>query len=108
VTYFKGPDSYTGEDSLEVSLHASPYIVKEFLRFIYSLGVVPASPGEFTRRAYENGKLDLLQAEAVADLIHSESEAQARVARSQLEGKLSGVIDELGEPLRNTLAEIGL
>jgi tRNA modification GTPase len=106
VTYFKGPDSYTGEDSLEVSLHASPYIVKEFLRFIYSLGVVPASPGEFTRRAYENGKLDLLQAEAVADLIHSESEAQARVARSQLEGKLSGVIDELGEPLRNTLAEI--
>lgn len=106
VTYFKGPDSYTGEDSLEVSLHASPYIVKEFLRFIYSLGVVPASPGEFTRRAYENGKLDLLQAEAVADLIHSESEAQARVARSQLEGKLSGVIDDLGEPLRNTLAEI--
>ncbi len=106
ATYFSGPDSYTGEDTLEISLHASPYITKEFLRFLYSLGVVPAGPGEFTRRAYENGKLDLLQAEAVADLIASESDAQARVARSQLEGKLSGVVDDIGEPLRNALAEI--
>lgn len=67
------------------------------------MGVIPAGPGEFTRRAYENGKLDLLQAEAVADLIASESEAQARVARSQLEGKLSGVVDDIGEPLEKCL-----
>ena len=73
---------------------------------LYSLGAAPPEPGEFTRRAYMNGKLDLLQAEAVGDLISANSEAAARVALENLSGKFSSVVDDLGEPLRNILAEL--
>lgn len=106
ISFFPGPKSFTGEDVLELSLHGSSVIVREVLRLIYSHNIRPAEPGEFTKRAFLNGKLDLAQAEAVADLISSETEAQARLAREQLEGKLSNVITNLAEPLRNLLAEI--
>jgi tRNA modification GTPase len=106
AVFFPGPNSFTGEDVLELSLHGSSVVIRETLRAIYSQGVRPAEPGEFTKRAFLNGKLDLAQAEAVADLISSETEAQARIAREQLEGKLSHAVSDLGEPLRNLLAEI--
>lgn len=106
VTFFAAPNSYTGEDSVEFALHGSSFIVHRFLEGISKLGIRTARPGEFTERAYHNGKLDLAQAEAVADLIHAETESQARLAREQLEGRLSGAISELGSPLRDLLAEI--
>jgi tRNA modification GTPase len=104
--FFPGPNSFTGEDILEISLHGSSVVVREVLREIYSQGIIHAEAGEFTKRAFLNGKLDLAQAEAVADLISSETEAQARIAKEQLEGKLSNALTLLGEPLRNVLAEI--
>ncbi len=106
VAYFPGPNSFTGEDCAELSIHGSPYILQRLLESLGSLGVRLARAGEFSERAYHNGKLDLSQAEAVADLVSAETEAQARVAREQLEGKLSKAVDELGEPLRDLLAEI--
>jgi len=104
--FFKGPNSYTGEDVCEVSLHGSPFVLKRFLENALKLGARLARPGEFTERAYLNGKLDLAQAEAVADLIHAETEIQAKLAKEQLSGRLSEVISKLGDPLRDLLAEI--
>ncbi|MCB0346429.1 MAG: tRNA uridine-5-carboxymethylaminomethyl(34) synthesis GTPase MnmE [Bdellovibrionales bacterium] len=106
AVFFKGPESFTGEDSLELNLHGSPYIVARVLEAALSAGARMAEPGEFSKRAYLNGKLDLTQAEAIADLISAESDAQLRIAREQLGGKLSSALSELGDPLRNTLAEI--
>ena len=105
-TFFSAPHSFTGEDVAEFSLHGSPYLQERFLRGLTNLGVRAARPGEFTERAFLNGKLDLSQAEAVADLIAAETETQARIAREQLEGRLSQAISELGEPLRDLIAEI--
>ena len=106
VVFFKSPRSYTGEDCAELHLHASSYIVSEVLNQLNALGVRAAEAGEFTKRAFLNGQIDLLQAEAVADLISSQSEAQARIARQQLSGRLSNVLDQIGEPLRDLLAII--
>ena len=106
VVFFAGPRSYTGEDSAEINIHASPYIQRRLIEGLSSAGVRPARAGEFSERAYCNGRMDLVQAEAVADLIAAESEVQARIAREQLEGRLSDAITELGEPLRDLLAEI--
>ena len=74
VSLFKAPHSYTGEDAIEISCHGSPYIQQKILELLISVGAQPARPGEFTQRAFLNGKMDLSQAEAVADLIASESE----------------------------------
>lgn len=105
--FYQSPKSYTGEEILEISLHASPFIIKTALEEILSIkGVRLAKAGEFTERAFLNGKLDLSQAEAVSDLINSESEIQARSAHEQLNGKLSQAIIELGTPLRELAAEI--
>nr|MBP9837583.1 tRNA uridine-5-carboxymethylaminomethyl(34) synthesis GTPase MnmE [Pseudomonadota bacterium] len=104
--FFPGPNSFTGEDVLEVALHGSPYLVQRLLSNLSALGVRHAQAGEFTQRAFLNGKIDLSQAEAVADIINAETEIQAKIAREQLEGKLSQAISDLGEPLRNLLAEI--
>ncbi|MDD2943409.1 MAG: tRNA uridine-5-carboxymethylaminomethyl(34) synthesis GTPase MnmE [bacterium] len=104
--FFPGPGSFTGEDVAEVHLHGSPYLVRRFLESAVTLGVRLARPGEFTERAFLNGRIDLVQAEAVADLVHAETESQAFVARRQLEGQLSGVLLEIGEPLRDLLSEI--
>jgi len=106
LTYFQSPNSYTGEDVCELSLHGSQFILKRFFENALKLGARFAKAGEFTERAYLNGKMDLAQAEAVADLIHAQTEAQAKLANDQLAGRLSQAITKLGEPLRNLLAEI--
>jgi len=99
VSVFKAPHSYTGEDSVEISCHSSKYIVGCLLQRLVDCGARAAEPGEFTQRAFVNGKLDLAQAEAVADVISAQSEAAHRVAFSQLKGgfskELKGLRDEL-------------
>ncbi len=92
VSIFRAPHSYTGEDSAEISCHASPYILQRILELLTENGAVPASPGEFTRRAFINGKMDLSQAEAVADLVASESQAAHRIAVNQMRGSFSDEI----------------
>ena len=104
--YFPAPNSFTGEDCLEFHLHGSPFVVRRLMENLCAAGARLAEPGEFTQRAFLNGRMDLSQAEAVADVIAAETEAQARVAQQQLAGKLHDAIDTLGEPLRNLLAEI--
>lgn len=89
VLWFPGPASYTGEDCAELHLHGGSAVVERALTALADLGLRPAEPGEFTRRAFENGKLDLAQAEAVADLIDAQTAAQADQALAQLGGALS-------------------
>ena len=89
VSVFRAPHSYTGEDSVEISCHASRYIAEELVRRLLEAGCRMAGPGEFTRRAFLNGKMDLAQAEAVADLISSTTAAAHRVAYHQLRGGFS-------------------
>ena len=89
VGIFRAPHSYTGEDAAEIYCHASPYIVSRILELLCSKGCRMAEPGEFTRRSFLNGKMDLAQAEAVADVIAAQSEAQLRVAGTQLRGGYS-------------------
>ncbi len=89
VLFFRGPASYTGEDSAEFHVHGGPAVVAGVLQALAALGLRLAEPGEFTRRAFENGKLDLAQAEGVADLIEAETAAQRRQALDQLGGRLS-------------------
>jgi len=88
VLWMPGPASYTGEDSAELHLHGGPAVVAGVLGALAGLGLRLAEPGEFTRRAFENGRLDLAQAEGVADLIEAETEAQRRQALDQLDGAL--------------------
>lgn len=102
VGIFRAPKSYTSEDCAEIYCHASPYIVRSALDLLCSKGCRMAEPGEFTRRAFINGKMDLAQAEAVADLIASSSRAQHRVASSQLRG---GYSQELRQ-IRGSLVEL--
>jgi tRNA modification GTPase len=99
LTLFKSPRSFTGEDTAEFSLHGSPYIRKRVLELLVEAGARPATEGEFTKRAFLNGKLDLSRAEAVADLIHSESEAGHRVAMHQMRGGFAAELRELREKL---------
>ncbi|HEX8233959.1 MAG TPA: tRNA uridine-5-carboxymethylaminomethyl(34) synthesis GTPase MnmE [Caulobacteraceae bacterium] len=89
VLWLPGPHSYTGEDSAELHLHGGAAVVDAVSEALLTGGLRPAQPGEFTRRAFENGRLDLVQAEAVADLVDAETEAQRRQALAQLEGALS-------------------
>ena len=91
VLWFPGPDSYTGEDVAEFHVHGGSAVVGAVLEALNGLGLRLAEPGEFTRRAFENGKLDLAQAEGVADLIDAETDAQRRQALEQLGGRLSDV-----------------
>ncbi len=93
VSIFRAPHSYTGEDSIEISCHGSRYILNKVLELLVQQGCRMASPGEFTMRAYLNGKMDLSQAEAVADLIASTNKATHQLAMSQLRG---GISTELG------------
>ena len=95
VSIFRAPRSYTGEDAAEISCHASPYIVSALLDKLTEAGCRLAEPGEFTRRAYVNGKMDLAQAEAVADVIAASSAAQHRVAMNQLRGGYSTELRDL-------------
>ena len=102
VSIFRAPHSYTGENSVEISCHASSYIVSTILNLLYEAGARAAEPGEFTQRAYLNGKMDLAQAEAVADVIASQNAAAHRVAFKQMKGGFSSEL----KGMRNELLEL--
>ncbi len=99
VSLFKAPNSYTKEDVVEISCHGSPFIIKKIMELFIRKGVLMAKAGEFTQRAFLNGQFDLAQAEAVADLISSDSEASHKAAMSQMRGGFSQKIKELREQL---------
>ncbi len=102
----RGPESYTGEDVVEISCHGGSAVVARVLEGLFAGGARPAGPGEFTQRAFLNGKIDLIQAEAVADLIHARTELQRVVAERQLRGALSRRIDALADGMVTLLALI--
>lgn len=100
----RSPHSYTGEETAELQCHGSPMLLSLILETLFSLGARQAAPGEFTKRAFLNGKLDLMQAEAVIDLIDAETPSAARQAASQLEGALSRRVSEIYDGLVNLMA----
>ena len=104
VVTFKGPHSYTGENSAEIYCHGSQYIVQEIIKRLLANGVKMAEPGEFSKRAFLNGKLDLAQAEAVADLIASETEGAHRIALQQMKGGFSSELKIMREDLLNLVS----
>ena len=106
VTFFAGPRSYTGEDALEISCHGSPFIAQAILNDILARGCRAAEAGEFTRRAFLSGRMDLSQAEAVMDLIHARSERALAAANQQLRGSLGRHLGELTEALLLALARV--
>ena len=108
VATFNGPHSYTGEDSAEIYCHGSSYIVQEILKLLLSHGVKMAEPGEFSKRAFLNGKLDLAQAEAVADLISSETSAAHQVALQQMKGGFSNELKQMRDSLLNLVSMMEL
>ena len=108
VSVFKNPNSYTGEDVIEISCHGSPYIQQEIIQLFLRKGCRMADAGEFTLRAFLNGKLDLSQAEAVADLIASDNEASHQIAMQQMRGGFSSEIAKLREELLNFASLIEL
>lgn len=99
ITLFRAPSSFTGEDTVEISVHGSRWIQREALNTLMRCGATPAGPGEFSQRAFANGRMDLAQAEAVADLIAAESRAAHRLALSQMSGAFSRRLNELREQL---------
>jgi len=99
---YKAPHSFTGEDVIEMSFHANPLIVDRALRLFIKAGCRPAEPGEFSKRAFLNGKIDLIQAEAVADLIAARSQAAVNNSLMQLSGTFSSMIEQLKETLIKT------
>lgn len=108
VSVFRGPNSYTGEDSVEISTHGNSIITKRILELLLSKNVRSAEPGEFTKRAFLNGKIDLSQAEAVLDLIKSRTDSALRGARNQLDGLLSQKVHVLRQSLLNASSLIEL
>lgn len=108
AVYFKGPASYTGEDTVEISCHGGYAAAPSVLQCCFENGARPAQPGEFTRRAFLNGKMDLLQAEAVADLIHAASNSGRKLAGQILAGRLSGEVAELRSELMDIAAILEL
>ena len=108
ISIFKNPNSYTGENVIEISCHGSIYIQQEIIQLFIKNGVRLANPGEFTLRAFLNGKLDLSQAEAVADLISSDSKASHQIAIQQMRGGFSTEIENLRQELLNFASLIEL
>ncbi len=106
VLVFKAPHSYTGEDVVEISCHGGIYITKRILRTIFSKGAKPAQPGEFTKRAFLNGKMGLTEAESVMDIISASGDRSARAALSVMEGNLRKRIDKVREILINLAAHL--
>ena len=104
AVYFSAPRSYTGEDACELHCHGSPAVLALALEALYAQGIRPAEPGGFTRRAFLNGKLDLVEAEAVADLIAAPSPSAARCAAAQLGGALSKQVEEVYDGLIDLMA----
>jgi tRNA modification GTPase len=108
VSLFREPHSYTGEDLIEISCHGAIYIQQKILELLVGAGARLAEPGEFTLRAFLNGKMDLSQAEAVADLIASSSAASHKVAMQQMRGGFSSELAKLREQLLNFISLIEL
>ena len=107
VVYFKNPESYTGEDCVEIHCHGSVAVIEALLEALAKIeGLRLAEPGEFTRRAFENGKMDLTEAEAVADLIHAQTQLQKDQALSQLEGNLGRLYQGWADRLKHALAYV--
>jgi tRNA modification GTPase len=106
VTFFEGPNSYTGNDLVEISVHGSPYLIGRLMRAVIGQGARVAEPGEFTERAVLNGKLDLIQAEAVVDLIESRASLQAKVSLRNLEGELSRRSEDMRTRLLDVLSRL--
>lgn len=101
ITIFRNPNSFTGEDVVEVSVHGGSYIYRKISNLLSKYGITAAAPGEFSKRAYLNGKMDLAQAEAVADIINAKTELSNKLALEQLTGKFSDKISTLKESLIN-------
>jgi tRNA modification GTPase len=108
VNFFQKPNSYTGEDVIEISCHGGIFVVDRILQLIYSLGAVYPKPGEFTLRAFKNGKMDLTQVEAVGNLINAESPAASKTAARQLEGSFKQRIKKYKNILLNTASKLEL
>jgi tRNA modification GTPase len=108
VTVYKAPHSYTGENSVEISCHASSYIIKKILELLINSGAISANPGEFTQRAFFNGKMDLSQAEAVADVVASKTSSAHKIALNQMRGGFSNEISNLRSELLNFASLIEL
>lgn len=108
LSIFRNPNSYTGEDSIEISCHGSEYIQQKIIELLINNGIRLANPGEFTLRAFINGKFDLSQAEAVADLIASQSKISHDLALDQMRGKFSDIIKDLRKQLLNFASLIEL
>ncbi len=108
VSVFRAPQSYTGEDSIEISCHGGMLVSRRALESVLSAGARHAEPGEFTKRAFLNGKLDLAQAEAVAELIHATSDKAHRTSLSHLQGEFSQRIEDLRNALMDTLGLLEL
>ena len=105
-TFFAAPNSFTGEDTVEISSHGNPFIAQKILEDLFARGCRPAEPGEFSKRAFLNGRMDLSQAEAVMDLIHARSERALAAANQQLRGALGRKMEYLISQLVNVLAII--
>lgn len=106
VIYFPAPRSYTGEDVIEFQVHGGPVVVDRVLKTLYAAGAAPAQAGEFTQRAFLNGKLDLLQAEAVADLVSASTERAARAAAEAASGRFSATFREISDRLVQARTQI--
>src|SRR5205085_6193600 len=106
ATYFPAPRSYTGDDVVELSAHGSPVVLRAIVSAAIECGARLAEPGEFTLRAFLNGRIDLLQAEAVADLIDAVTPLQARVAFDQLDGTLTRAIADIDRHLFDLVAQL--
>lgn len=104
VVFFYGPHSFTGEESAEIHLHGGPWIISRTLELLYSLGVLPAEPGEFTRRAFEHGKLDLTRAEGIKALVEATSEQEWIAARQLATGRLHDLIEDLRKKMMDAMA----
>ena len=106
ISIFRAPHSYTGEDSTEISCHGSPYILQQVMQLLITNGCRAAGPGEYTQRAFLNGKMDLSQAEAIADLIASTSEATHRLAMNQMRGGFSKELGKLRDRFSKELGKL--
>lgn len=106
AVWFRGPSSYTGEDLVEISCHGGMLVTRRVLERLYACGAVPAEPGEFTRRAFLNGKMDLTQAEAVMDVISASSDLALKAAREQLDGAIGHAASDMVEKLIHVTAHV--
>ena len=104
VLYFKGPNSFTGEDSVEIHCHGGPYIVQNILRVLFSNGIRIAEPGEFTKRAFLNGKMDLTEAEGIKELVDANSKQEFIAARQLSSGKFAKTIEDLRSEIIGAMA----